>query len=125
MSNDNKPEYGSLSPTPVNVGKFDPKEYRNIKKDEQKHEETMEGINSERDTLQQQLNLGLLGKLFGGEQNSSKNIAALINICLIIGATAISLLIYFTEHDKSFVKAIWTGILPIVTLSLGYLFGKK
>lgn len=125
MSNPINPEYGSLNSAPISLGKMDPKEFRILRKDEQRHEETMEGINNDRSTLEQQLNLGLLGKLFGGEQNSSKNITALINICLLLGATAISLVIYFSEKDKDFVKAIWTGTLPIVTLSLGYLFGKK
>ena len=58
-------------------------------------------------------------------KNSSKNITAIINIILLIGATAVSSVVYFCEQDKAFVKAIWTGVLPIVTLSLGYLFGKK
>ena len=53
------------------------------------------------------------------------NITATINLVLLLGATVISLFVYCHDQDKEFVKAIWTGAMPIVTLSLGYLFGKK
>ena len=42
-----------------------------------------------------------------------------------MGASAISLIIYFDKGDTDFIKAIWASITPIVSLSLGYLFGKK
>ncbi len=69
--------------------------------------------------------LGLVGKLFGTGDNSSKNITATICILLIIGGSAISLYAYVEKNDKDLATSIWGVIAPIITLSLGYIFGKK
>lgn len=98
---------------------------RAIKKENHGHEEEMQRIANEHAVQEQSKELGWLGSIFGGEKHASKNITALINICMLVGATIVSLCVYFNDQDKGFVKAMWAGILPIVTLSLGYLFGKK
>ena len=87
------------------------------------HEEQMQQMKDKKDIII--CELGWVGRFFGGEKNSSKNITAALNILLIIGASAISLIIYFDKGDTDFIKAIWASITPIVSLSLGYLFGKK
>lgn len=69
--------------------------------------------------------LDLVGKLFGTGDNSSKNITATICILLIIGGSAISLYAYVEKNDKDLATSIWGVIAPIITLSLGYIFGKK
>lgn len=69
--------------------------------------------------------LGLIGRLFGTGDNSSKNITAIICFLLIIGGAAISLYAYVEKNDKDLATSVWSVIAPIITLSLGYLFGKK
>lgn len=109
----------------ITLNKINQSHERAVQKEDHSHEEEMQKLANERAEKEQSKDLGLVGRLFGGDKNSSKNITAIINIILLIGATAVSLVVYFCEQDKAFVKAIWTGVLPIVTLSLGYLFGKK
>lgn len=69
--------------------------------------------------------LGWIGFIFGSSENASKNIAALICLILVIGAIVFSCFIYNCGSDNSFIQTIWDIILPVVTLSLGYIFGKK
>lgn len=68
--------------------------------------------------------LGLFGKLFGCGESSSKNIALVICILLLLGATIISCIAYFNNADVEFIGNIWNKVIPVVTLSLGYIFGK-
>lgn len=69
--------------------------------------------------------LGWIGFLFGTAENASKNIAAIICLILIIGASFFSWNIYQSGSDNSFIETVWQIVLPVVTLSLGYIFGKK
>lgn len=69
--------------------------------------------------------LGCIGKLFGTGDNASKNITATICILLIVGGAIVSLFAYAIKDDKELAGKIWGVIAPIITLSLGYIFGKK
>lgn len=69
--------------------------------------------------------LGWIGFVFGTTENASKNIAALICLILIIGSLAFSCIIYNCGTDNKFIETIWQISMPVVTLSLGYIFGKK
>lgn len=69
--------------------------------------------------------LGWIGFLFGTAENSSKNIAALICLILILGSIVFSCIIYRCGEDNGFIEKIWHIAMPVVTLSLGYIFGKK
>ena len=96
---------------------------------QQKEQHSYDLAKQERDNNhtqeQQKIRLGIIGKLFGSGDNASKNITATICILLIIGGTAVSLYAYASKDDKELVGSIWNVIVPIITLSLGYLFGKK
>lgn len=70
-------------------------------------------------------NLGRIGRLLGSAEHASKNITASICLLLILGVSIISCWVYYTKQDIDFIKSMWTNISPIITLSLGYLFGKK
>lgn len=70
-------------------------------------------------------NLGLIGRTFGNVEHASKNITAIICLCLILGVAAISIIVYLDQQDIDFIRSMWLNISPIITLSLGYLFGKK
>ena len=69
--------------------------------------------------------LGWIGFLFGTAENASKNIAALICLILVIGSIVFSCIIYKCGTDNSFIETLWQISMPVVTLSLGYIFGKK
>ena len=70
--------------------------------------------------------LGWLGKIFGGEKLSSKNITAFVCGILLIGVITFSIIIYRDDKiNTSFISQLWDYVLPIITLSLGYLFGKN
>lgn len=70
-------------------------------------------------------NLGFIGRTFGNAEHASKNITAVICICLLVGVSIVSGFVYFDTQDVDFIKSMWLNISPIITLSLGYLFGKK
>ena len=70
--------------------------------------------------------LGLLGRLFGGGLHASKNITALICLILLVVAVVFSFVVYFGDCNKDkLIEYFWDTITPIITLSLGYLFGRK
>lgn len=70
------------------------------------------------------IKIGKLGKLFGNKENSSRNICALICIVLLFGVFVVIMIVYFTTRDVDFIEKILGLTLPIVTLSIGYLFGQ-
>ncbi len=69
--------------------------------------------------------LGIVGKLFGTQENASKNIAATVLIVLLIGGLILSGIAYCCYNDIDFIKTIWQTLIPVITLALGYIFGKQ
>jgi hypothetical protein len=70
------------------------------------------------DQAQFQQELGFLGKFFGGKREKPGNISALLSVLcvLIIAARVVA--------GKQVDPPMLTGLLSIITLTLGYLFGK-
>jgi len=66
------------------------------------------------------LDIGVVGKVFGNGENISKNIGGIVVLFLMI---AIVLIIAFAEKSK--VDTSVTYLIPILTATIGYLFGKK
>lgn len=70
--------------------------------------------------------LGCLGRLFGSRAHSARTIAFVIVIVLLLVSTGILTYVYFCQpantESKHF-ELIWTNTIPVVTLTLGYLFG--
>lgn len=89
------------------------------------NEQTLKEKNYKHEQATINLNLGWFGRCFGSKDNASRNITGVICLTFIIGATLISLLVYFIKDDLTFIKHMWGIVSPIITLSLGYLFGKK
>lgn len=89
------------------------------------HEEKMADKKYQHEANLNNQALGWFGRIFGSQENSSRNITGIICLSFVSGATLISLIVYFCKEDTGFVKKMWEVICPIVTLSLGYLFGKK
>lgn len=71
------------------------------------------------------MDIGKVGWVFGTSENSSKNIAAVICFILLFAVIGMSCWIYYMDKDKSFIANLWQLVLPVITLSLGYIFGKK
>ena len=71
------------------------------------------------------MDLGKVGWIFGSSDNSSKNIAAVICFILLLAIIGMSCWVYWMDKDKSFIASLWHLGLPVRTLSLGYIFGKK
>lgn len=103
-------------------------------KEEYAHEERMEQIKNESKDKDERRKhekemgdqaLGWFGRLFGSKENSSRNITGAVCLSFTAGATLVSLIVYFGKDDIEFVKGMWGIICPIITLSLGYLFGKR
>ena len=70
--------------------------------------------------------LGWLGKIFGGDSIASKNITGFVCGILLLGVFVFSIIIYCKDKENtSFISELLQYILPIITLSLGYLFGKN
>lgn len=90
-----------------------------------KHQLSMQESQHKHEINIKNKDLGLIGCLFGNAENASKNIAALICLILIIGAIIFSCIIYNCGNNNDFIETIWQMVLPVVTLSLGYIFGKK
>jgi hypothetical protein len=77
------------------------------------------------DTKRQSKHLGWLGHIFGGPEGASKYITATICLITLIGMICLSIKAYRCEDSIARIKDIWSIGSPIVTLSLGYLFGKN
>ena len=66
------------------------------------------------------LDAGWLGKFFGGGK-APTNIAGIISLLLVVAGV---ILPFLTGTPMS-AEAYWTKVGPVVTLALGYLFGKQ
>ncbi|MEY4860535.1 MAG: hypothetical protein RL059_234 [Bacteroidota bacterium] len=90
-----------------------------------KHElETLE-INNQHNIEIKKKELGWFGLFFGGKELISLNISGVLIIFLILVGFIISCLIYHKTNDIKNITEIWGIITPIITLTLGYLFGNK
>ena len=77
----------------------------------------------EQDMLREKL--GRIGRTFGSPEHSAQNITATVCILLILAVGIVSILEWIGGRNFDFIKSMWKTIIPIITLSLGYLFGKK
>ena len=67
--------------------------------------------------------IGFLGNFFGSGESVKMNIAGLTIVILILFGIAYTLLVYYFNKKSDF--QIWNVLTPIITLSLGYIFGKN
>ena len=68
---------------------------------------------------EKRLDIGFLGRFFGTGNNASTKIAGIVLIAIIISI----LIVWFSDH--SFLLPYCQISVPVITLTLGYLFGKK
>jgi hypothetical protein len=95
------------------------------------HEETMEDKKNQFKKDMTRLKLGWFGKILGGASNLPLNVAgAVVLILLLIGIGATIAVIWVGLHscnqiNTNTLKDIWSVLTPIITLTIGYLFGKR
>ena len=68
------------------------------------------------------MNLGWVGRFLGGGPEKAGNIAALTIAAAILLLAVVAIRIDWTKELDTFLKVL-SGVLSVVTLSLGYLFG--
>ena len=66
------------------------------------------------------LQSGVLGKFFGAPSHSPINIAGLIAILLVLTGIGSFLVVGVSETSE-----LWKLLAPIITLAMGYIFGKQ
>lgn len=70
--------------------------------------------------------IGFLGKFFGSSDNAARNMAMTVIMIVIVGATVFSIVVLLiSSFDKHLISQVWNSIVPIITLALGYIFGKN
>ena len=70
---------------------------------------------------EKRLDAGWLGKLFGSSQYAPFNIAGIMLILLLaIGAYCL-----YAPPEKISALEVWKVLAPIITMILGYLFGRR
>lgn len=73
--------------------------------------------------------LGFIGRCFGGAIHSSKNITFVICLFTFLYVVVMLLLVFFNEDINNekidIVNSVFNEAMPVITLALGYLFGKK
>lgn len=101
-----------------------PRDHKLVKED---HNFLLAQQNAEQNFQNSQLKIkiGRIGELLGCEDNASRNITALICAILLIILLVLSIIVYLCEKNFDPVMTLWEKTIPIITLALGYLFGKN
>lgn len=121
---------------PDQTGFVNPIHHLKIAKQEQNHEQTLlsEKNKHELEVLEKKQkheikcknkDLGWLGFLFGGKELTALNISGFLIILLILIGCYLTSKVFKSTVDIDNVLKIWSIITPIITLTLGYIFGSK
>ena len=68
---------------------------------------------------------GSVGRYFGVEDNASKNITLFIIMILLVVVFILIVTFYNVSPHSEFVDKVWDTTVPLITLALGYIFGKE
>ncbi|MCM1140955.1 MAG: hypothetical protein NC453_20485 [Muribaculum sp.] len=68
---------------------------------------------------------GTVGRYFGIEDNGSKNITLIVLIVFLIIVFFLIMMFYKETPHSAFVELVWNTAVPVLTLALGYIFGKE
>jgi hypothetical protein len=95
------------------------------------HEKDMKEKDFQHTKDMERLKLGWLGKLFGGSTMLPLNVAGIVVIILLVVGILSTVVIICTgvfcgeKVNTDTLKDIWSILTPIITLTIGYLFGKQ
>lgn len=89
------------------------------------HEKDMQQSQFAHEKEIKEADLGLIGKLFGSAENLSKNIAATFLLVLLICIVILTIILWSNNKDDGTVIEILKALIPLLSLTLGYIFGKK
>jgi hypothetical protein len=98
---------------------------KNILTEKNKHELDVLEKKNAHDVKLKDKELGWFGIFFGGKELISLNISGILIIFLIVTGLVLSVKIYSKPEDLDNIIKIWGIITPLVTLTLGYIFGSK
>jgi drug/metabolite transporter (DMT)-like permease len=84
-------------------------------------------IDSQSQDNKQKIEQGWLGKFWGSASSIPHNIAALAILLLLLTGIAYTFFCFQIPSNNIgiSIKDFWSIITPIITLSIGYLFGEK
>lgn len=97
----------------------------NLKDKEYKHITDFETIKQNHEKTLKEKELGFVGKCFGGRELVSLNISGLLIILLLLSGVILSMYVYYNSNNLEDVLKIWGIITPLITLTLGYIFGSN
>lgn len=123
LQSEQNPQTGSYS-TPES---FVP-EYRHqevTQKQDHEHKREMADLKHRHELEKLDKNGGDLGKCFGLGENQSKGITFVLMISLMIIMLLLILTFYNQSPHSQFVELVWNSFIPVLTLALGYIFGKE
>lgn len=89
------------------------------------HENEMQASQFAHEKELKDADLGYIGRIFGSADNLSKNITATFLILLLICVVVLTVILWSKSDDSNVIVEILKTLIPLLSLSLGYLFGKK
>ena len=69
--------------------------------------------------------LGWMGLIFGGKELTALNISGLLIFLLLFIGLCLTYIVYDKSTGIENILKVWSIITPIITLTLGYIFGNK
>lgn len=96
-------------------------EYADIKGLDQSIQEKI--VETDASLKKRELDIGVLGKFFGCSNHASKNIAGLIAALSLLTAILVSAISAYKTGRPNL--EIWSITTPLITGSLGFLFGRS
>lgn len=92
-----------------------------------RHSKELTDINNRHEQELKNKDLGIVGKFFGGKELTALNISgSLIMILVLMGIIfTLKLMCQKKEEQTISIVEFWAIITPLITLSLGYIFGNK
>lgn len=94
-----------------------------VKTDDSKFE--LEKIREKHHHEQSMIQYGIFGHIFGAEENSSKNLTFVLLLFILKLWFIICLITIFAKELSETAFKMFEILIPLITLSLGYFFGKK
>lgn len=107
----------------INVAEF--RHLEHTQKQVHDHEREMKELDHKQALEMLDRKAGSFGQYFGIEDSASKNITLIIIIIFLFIVFALIFTFYKESPHSQFVEIVWNSAVPVLTLALGYIFGKQ